>query len=135
MSSLIPYIQIAGVIQLLIAGANFFIPSKLHYRENLPKVSPIVRQVFIVHHVYIVIIVVAFGFLGFSYAPELVRTDPLSRFLSRFIALFWLLRVPIQLFYYDPELKRKNLLWHVVFSLMFLYLGVVFTAVAIGQLK
>jgi hypothetical protein len=35
------FIQLAGGLQLITAVANFFLPTKLHYQENLAKVSPI----------------------------------------------------------------------------------------------
>jgi len=43
------FIQLAGALQLITAAANFFLPAKLHYRENLAKVSPIIREIFTVH--------------------------------------------------------------------------------------
>jgi hypothetical protein len=42
-------IQFAGLLQFIIAAANFFAPAKFRYRENLAKVSPIIRQIFTVH--------------------------------------------------------------------------------------
>jgi hypothetical protein len=125
-------IQVAGLMQLVIAVANFFVPSKIGYKENLSRLSPIVRQVLIVHHVYIVLVVAAFGLMNLLYAPDLARPEPLSRFMAGFLAVFWSLRVPIQLFYYDPELRKSNFKMHLLFSAMFLYLGGTFAALAAG---
>jgi hypothetical protein len=49
MHHLVPLIWIAGAIQLLDAVANLAVPRKIHSRENLIRVSPIVRQVFWSH--------------------------------------------------------------------------------------
>ena len=79
MNELIPWIKAAGVVQLVIAAANLVIPRKLAYAENLARVSPIVRQVFIVHAVYIVGLLVAFGGLCWSFAAELASGSGLGR--------------------------------------------------------
>ena len=126
MSSLVPFVWAAGVAHLGIAAANFVLPAKLRYRENLSKVSPIIRQIFIVHAAYIVGVLVIFGLLCFFCAPELVGGSRLGRFLSASLALFWLSRSAIQFFYYDPELKRQNRLADIAFRFVFLFLAGVF---------
>jgi len=59
----------------------------------------------------------------------------LGRYLSAVIAVFWLLRVPIQIFLYDPELRKQNRVGDVIFLLAFSYLGVVFGVAALGVLR
>jgi len=51
------------------------------------------------------------------------------------MAIFWLLRVPIQMFFYDPELRRQNRLGDVVFLAAFSYLGIVFAVAASGVMR
>jgi hypothetical protein len=46
--------------------------------------------------------------LCFGFAGELAGASGLGRFLSGFIAGFWLLRIVLQVFYYDKELRREN---------------------------
>lgn len=132
MKTLVPYIWAAGAIQLVIASANFFLPKKLHYAENLRRVETIIRQVFVIHSVYIVGNLVFFAALCFLFGAELAGASALGRFLSGFLALFWLARVGVQTLYYDPEVKRQNYVFHVGFTLAFLYLGVVFLVSALG---
>jgi hypothetical protein len=131
MKNLIPFIYAAGALHLLIASANFFLPKKLRYAENLAKVAPIIRQVFIIHSIYIVMMLVFFAALCFAFAPELAGDSRLGTFLSAFLALFWLPRVGIQLFYYDASLKRQNRLAHFVFVAIFIYLAAVFSIAAL----
>jgi len=135
MRTLIPWLWVAGAIQLVIIAANFVLPEKLRCRENLVHVSPMIRNVFVVHWVYIVLTIGIFTSLCFWFAPELASASPLGRFLSAAMAGFWLLRVPIQLFYYDPEIRRQNRLADVAFLLTFSYLGIVFSAAASGALR
>ena len=135
MRHLIPWLWAAGAVQLLILGANFVLPKKLSCRENLARVSPMIREVFIVHWVYIVLVLGIFTSLSFWFAPELAGASRLGRYLSAVIAVFWLLRVPIQLFFYDSELRRLNRFGDVVFLIAFSYVGVVFSVAALGVIR
>ncbi len=132
MRFLIPGLWAAGAVQLVILAANFFLPKKLRCRENLSRVSPMIRSVFVVHWVYIALVLGIFSALSFWFAPELAGASRLGRFLSATIPVFWLLRVPIQLFAYDPELRRQNRLGDVIFLAAFSYLGIVFGVAALG---
>ena len=100
--------------------------SRLQYRKNLAGASEIVRQVFYVHAAYIVLVVLGFAALSLLFPDELVSGRPLGRFLSTFLAVFWLLRVPIQLFYYPAEIRRQNRLADVIFTVAFAFLALVF---------
>jgi hypothetical protein len=131
----IPWLWVAGAIQLVIIAANFALPKKLRCRENLAKVSPMIREVFVVHWLYIGLVLGIFTTLCFWFAPELAGGSRLGRFLSLAMAIFWLLRVPIQLFFYDPETRRQNRLADVAFLLTFSYLGIVFGAAAFGAFR
>jgi len=135
MRSLIPWLWVAGGLHLLIIAANFPLPKKLRCRENLLKVSPLIREIFIIHWIYIVLVLGIFGALCFWFAPELAGASRIGRFLSLTMAIFWLLRIPIQLFFYDREIRKQNRLADVVFLLTFSYLGIVFSAAAAGLFR
>ena len=135
MNTMVPFLWIAGAVHLSIAVSNLWVPEILHYRENLAKVSPMVRQVFVVHSIYIVLVLLAFSALCFFFAPELTSGAPLSRFLSAFLAVFWLFRVVLQLAYYDREVRAKYRLGDIAYTLAVLYLGVVFAVAALGVVK
>jgi len=135
MRPLILWLWVAGVMQSVILAANFALPKKLRCRENLARVSPMIREVFIVHWLYIVLVIGIFISLCFWFTPELADASRLGRFLSAAMAGFWMLRVPIQLFIYDPEIRRQNRLADITFLLIFLYLSVVFSAAALGAFQ
>jgi hypothetical protein len=105
---LIAALWIAALVQLAIALANFVLPGKLQYRQNLARLAPIVRQIFVVHSGYIVGIVMLFAALTLGFASELASGRGLGRFLAASLSLFWFCRIPLQLFYYDPVLRRAN---------------------------
>jgi hypothetical protein len=135
MRTIIPWLWAAGVVQLAIVAANFVLPKKLQCRENLSRVSPMIREVFIIHWVYIVLVIGIFTSLSFWFAPELAGAGRLGRYLSTVIAAFWLFRVPIQLFFYDPEIRRQNRFADVAILLAFSYLGAVFSIAALGVVR
>ena len=126
MLSLSAWIQVAGAVQLAIGLANLPLAIRLQYRKNLTGASEMVRQVFYVHAAYIVLVVLGFAALSLLFPTELTGGRPLGRFLSAFLAIFWLARVPIQLFYYPAEIRRQNRLADVIFIVAFAFLALVF---------
>lgn len=98
----------AGLVHVGIIVANIPLPGRLRVRERLAEVPRFVRQIFYVHWIYIVIVLGMFASLCFGFARELAGATSLGRFLSGFMAAFWLLRIVLQVFYYDPEVRREN---------------------------
>ena len=98
----------AGVVHAGIVLANIPLPARLRVRERLAPVPRFLRQIFYVHWIYIVIVVGLFAALCFGFAPELAGASVLGRFLSGFMAGFGLLRIGLQVFYYDGEMRREN---------------------------
>lgn len=107
---------LAGGLQAVVFGANFVIPGRLEFDKNLGGVPPMIRQIFKVHHAYIVAVVAFFSALCFLYPAELAGGSPLGRFVCGFMALFWAARLPVQLGYYDAEVRRQNRLEDVLFT-------------------
>ena len=133
MHALLQLLWLAGLVQVAIAFTNFFLPRKLKYRENLARVSPIIRQIFVVHSIYIVGVVLLFAAVTFGFAGELAGGRGLGRFLAVAIALFWLVRAPVQLFYYDAALRKENRWGDVAFTLGALFLAATYGAASLAQ--
>jgi hypothetical protein len=131
MPTLLVALWIAGLVQLTIALANFALPGKLGYRENLARVAPMIRQIFVVHSGYIVGIVLLFAAITFGFTADLVSGRGLGRFLAASMALFWFCRVPLQLFYYDKSLRRDNRAGDVAITFALLFLAATYTAAAL----
>lgn len=98
----------AGAVHVGIMAANIPLPGRLGVRERLAGVPRFLRQIFYVHWLYIVIVLGLFAALCFWFAPELAGASVLGRFLSGFMAGFWLLRIGLQIFYYDRVIRREN---------------------------
>src|SRR2546425_11217291 len=135
MQTLIPLLWVAGGIHLGIGVANFALPRRLRYRENLSKVSPIIRQIFVVHSLYIVVVVLLFAALCLFFASDLAGASRLGRFLSAAMAVFWLLLIPLQLFYYDGGLRRPNRFLGVAYTAVGCFLAGIFSLAAVGFLR
>jgi hypothetical protein len=92
---------LAGVLQLAIAAANLPLSWLLRFGREHRRLSPIVRQIHEVHHVYIVALLGIFGAISLAFPDELSGGGGLGRFLSAVLALFWGGRLLVQRFYYD----------------------------------
>ena len=133
MRGLVLLLWLAGFVQVAIAFANVFLPAKLKYRENLTRVTPIIRQIFVVHSVYIVVVVLLFAAVTFGFAGELASGRGLGRFLAAAIALFWLFRAPVQLLYYDATLRRENRWGDIAFTAGALFLAATYAIASFGH--
>jgi len=133
MRSLFLLLWLAGLVQVAIASANLFLPAKLKYRENLAHVSPIIRQIFVVHSVYIVGVVLLFAAATLGFAGEIASGHGLGRFLAAAIAVFWLLRAPVQLLYYDATLRKENRWGDVAFTAAALFLAATYGAASLAH--
>ena len=131
MHGLLQLLWLAGFVQIAIAFANVFLPAKLKYQENLSHVSPIIRQIFVVHSAYIVGVVLLFAVVTFGFAGELASGHGLGRFLAAAIAVFWLMRTPVQLLYYDAALRRENRWGDIAFTTGALFLALTYGAASI----
>ena len=131
MNGLLLLLWLAGFVQIAIASANLFLPRKLKYRENLERVAPIIRQVFVVHSVYIVGVLLLFAALTLGFAPEMASGHGLGRFLAAGIAVFWLFRAPVQLLYYDASFRGTNRLGDVAFTAAAIFLTAAYGAAAL----
>jgi hypothetical protein len=122
---MIDAIWISGVVHLAIIAANVPLPGMLRVSERLASVPRFVRQIFYVHWIYIVIVLAMFAALCFGFARELAGATAMGRFFSGFMSAFWLLRVVLQIFHYDREIRRERR------TLDFLYLAALLALVLI----
>jgi hypothetical protein len=114
-STLLLFLWLAGLVQVAIAVANVFLSKKLDYHGNLSRVAPIIRQVFVVHSVYIVGVVLLF-------AAVLASGRGLGR-----------CRAPVQLLYYDASLRRANHFGDLPFTLAALFLTTTYGVAALAH--
>jgi len=103
----------------------------LQVRENLTGVPRFIRQVFYVHWFYIVLIVGFFAVICFGFAHDLMGASPLGRFLSTFMAGFWILRIGLQWLYYDFSLLRRHRVLYITYTVALIVVVAILGTVAI----
>lgn len=122
-------IRLAGVGLLLIAIANFIVPSMLDYEGNLAKVDRVFGQIFKVHAAYTIVTVTGMAALCL-WRPEFFLEDGTGRAVAGFIGLFWASRFVVQIVYYDHSMRSRYPVWDKVFLGGFLSLGIGFLRIA-----
>jgi hypothetical protein len=123
------HLRVAGILLLLLAAIHPLMPKELGWKEDLPKLTLVNRQVFLVHTAFIVLTLVLMGALALVYAEELAAPGRLARAVLGGLAIFWGARMFTQQFVYDRSLWRGNARYtaiHVVFTLLWTYLTAVF---------
>lgn len=108
MPTLETLIMISGVIHLGTLLGSAQVPKELKFREELLRVSPLLRHWILVAGGYVVLDLVAFGMLSLLFAKELASGHPLARGLCGFICVFWGIRLIIQLFLFDAKPYLRN---------------------------
>ncbi len=101
-------IMISGVLQLGTLLASAQVPKELKFREELPKVNPLLRHWILTAGGYIVLNLTAFGILSLLFAKELASGQSLARGVCGFISVFWGIRLIIQLFVFDAKPYLRN---------------------------
>src|SRR6185436_6319305 len=128
---LITLMRICGVALLGLFVLNFFVPKRFKWREELPRLSLINRRIFQVHAIFIALILLLMGLLLVALPRELIAPQPLARAVCGGLALFWAVRLWMQLFLYDAELWRGKpfeTLMHFAFSGLWILLTATMSA-------
>ncbi|HSP45399.1 MAG TPA: hypothetical protein VLO30_05355 [Chthoniobacterales bacterium] len=94
---------VGGLLHFVILIASALTPRVLDWRSNLAALDPFLRRLFWVYGGFIVLVIVSFGGLTLLHAGELASGTPLSRTICAVIAIFWLARLGVQLFVFDPR--------------------------------
>ena len=128
-------LRICGVIQLGILTASALVPGKLQWRTELRQLQPLSRQLVWVHGGYIVLIIAAMGLISLCEAEQLADGSALARTVCGFVAIFWLVRLAIQLFVFDGKPFLANRLLKTGYhglTVAFVVLPTIYGCVALG---
>lgn len=122
------HFKIIGVLLIALALFHFVFPKYFKWDEELKSLSIINRQMMIFHTFFIALTVFLMGLLCLTSSNELIETD-FGKRISLGIGVFWAIRLFIQFFGYSSKLwkgKTFETVIHIVFSLLWIYLSVVF---------
>jgi hypothetical protein len=121
-------LEIAGGLLVLLALLHIGFPRYFRWGEELASMSLINREMMYIHAFFLALVVLLIGILCLLAADDLVHT-PLGRKIDLGLALFWMIRLLVQFFGYSSAHwrgKRFETLVHVLFSLLWIYLTVIF---------
>jgi len=120
--------KIIGVLLMALAVVHVIFPKYFKWKEELKSLSLINRQMMTVHTFFIALVVFLMGLLCLTSTTDLIETK-LGKTISLGLGIFWSTRLFIQFFGYSTELwkgKTFETIVHILFSLVWTYLSVVF---------
>src|SRR3954451_9960081 len=125
---------LGGICHFGILLASALVPKVLDWRSELRSLSPLSRHLIWTHGAFIVLVIVGFGAISVLNAHDLAAGTLLARSVCGLVAVFWLARLAIQLFLFDPgPLLSGPFLkagYHAL-TVVFAYLGFVYAAAAV----
>jgi len=127
--SLALHLKVVGLLMLALAAAHFTFPRRFNWASELRRLSPLNRQIFIVHDLFIVLMLVMMGLLSLWQTAALLEPTALGRVMLAGLTLFWAVRLFVQFFVYDASLWRGNrfrTVMHGLFAGMWTYYTAVF---------
>ena len=121
-------LKITGIILVVLAVAHGIFPKYFKWKEDFRSVSLINQEMMYVHAFFIAFTVLLMGLICIFCSNDLLYTRLGNRLLLG-LFVFWMVRLFFQFFVYSPALwkgKRFETIMHVLFSLLWVYLSLVF---------
>jgi len=124
---------LAGAGHFCVLIASFQVPYRLHWKEDLAKLTAFNRKLMWVYGGFTVYTIIAFGVMTLFLHDEILRGERAALALAFFIGLYWLLRVVVDFAYYshrDWPSGASFRVGHVLLNLLFVFLSGSFLSVA-----
>lgn len=124
-------LRVAGALLLGICAASLGVPRALRWREDIARLRPLNRQIFVTYSGYILATNLAQALLALLRPEWLVAGGGLAGGVSAYCALYWGARLAIQLFGYDRASAPQGALYeaaHWGFTAAFAAIALVFGA-------
>jgi len=122
-------IWFGGILHLATLLGSAQVPKEMNFKEELPKLSSLMRHWVLTAGGYIILNILAFGIASICLAEVLANGEVLSRSVCGYIAIFWGIRLAIQLFFFDAKPYLRNLFLKLGFhglTIVFLYQTIVY---------
>ncbi len=95
--NLASFIRLAGVGQLGILAASALVPAQLDWKRVLAALPRLHRQMYWTYGGYVVLAIIFNGVVCIAEPVELAGGSPLARIMCGYIAIFWGVRLCLQL--------------------------------------
>jgi len=92
---------LAGIGHFVVLIASFQVPWRLHWVEELPRLSSFYRKLMWVHGAFAILTITAFGSLTLLLHRDMLQGVRAALGLAAFIATYWTARVAVDFFYYE----------------------------------
>ena len=122
------HFKIIGLSLMTLAVVHSIFPKYFNWAKELQPLSLINRQMMVVHTFFIAFTVFLMGLLCFSSSSDLIETS-LGKRISLGLAIFWTLRLIIQLFGYSSKLWKGKMFEttvHILFTAFWIYASMIF---------
>jgi hypothetical protein len=132
------HLHVAGALQIALALMHIFFSKRFHWKEELARLSLLNRQIFIVHTIFICVVLMMIGGLSLFASNAILKPTLLSQLILGGFAALWALRLIVQWCVYDSSLWRGDTFRtfvHVAFTALWLYLTAVYTGLLLVQLQ
>jgi hypothetical protein len=124
-------LRLVAVAQLALAIVNLFLVRILKWKPDLERMPLLIREVFLVHSVFIAITLSIFGVLTWRFAHDIAsHANTTAVWLAVAIGIFWATRAIMQWTYYSRDHwvadRRRTVIHWVLFlgygAFAFIYL-------------
>lgn len=125
------HLKITGSLLIVLALTHVVFPRYFNWKQELSSLSLINKQIMQVHSFFIAVTVFLMGLLCLTCSEELTGTV-LGKRISLGLGIFWSTRLVIQFFGYSSRVWRGKTFEttiHIVFSLLWVYLSVIFISI------
>ncbi len=134
MNSLELLLVIGGILHFGILTAGALVPFVVDFPKQLAKVSNLMRQLVWAYAAYIFLTIIGFGIVSVVFASPLAAGTPLARAVCGYIAIFWIIRLVIQLFVFDVKPYLTNWFFRLGYhglTIVFIYHSIVYSLAAL----
>lgn len=129
------HLHISGFILLFLGLAHLIFPRYFNWKEELPKLSLVNKQLMQVHTFFIALFVILNGSLNILAAEDL-QAGRLGFIVSFGLAIFWGTRLLAQFFMYSVELWKGKVFEtavHIAVTFLWIYLSGIYFLCALGS--
>lgn len=125
---------LAGAGHFCVLIASFQVPYRLHWKEDLLKLTPFNRKLMWVHGAFAVLTIIAFGAMTLFLHKEMLAGDRAALAIALFIGVYWAARIVVDFTYYehgDWPSGRGFVVGHILLTLLFAFLSATYLGVVV----
>ena len=97
-------LRVGAVAHFVLVGLNLGLARWLNWKPEIERMSPLVREVFQIHSIFLMLVLTIWGVLTWRFAEEMILAPTeMSRWLGGALMVFWGLRTVMQWTHYSAQ--------------------------------